>query len=336
MTFGCRFRDAETMNDRLGSPLFQRWTKLEERLDLRLDSLELLRENRTCWIYRARVEGESLVLKQYKRHARELCAREVAAVRLYSRLSREVPNLIPSTVRAWNVETGTVCVTFIEGELMSDVLRFGGRSARERARCCAALARVGELLRRVRQETSREAFFSPFLEEYVLHVSRLLEGLPGLGTFFAGYVDSARRLYEDVQASGEGVSLAHGDLVFANLILAGERVGLIDFANANPESHVLDDVYNLRVTCQNLLHVPQGLRRDLVSALESSLELEGCDRRVHRFFWEYHKRRWLHLQLSGGWARRARALALLPRMLRTEPLTLDRTAAGALIPNGAR
>jgi tRNA A-37 threonylcarbamoyl transferase component Bud32 len=306
------------------SPLYQRWAKLEERLDVRLDSLTLLRENRTCWIYLSQVAGERVVLKQYKHHARQLCSREAVAVSLYSSLCRELRGLLPSEIRAVNPETGTLCITFIEGELMSDVLRRGARSARERTRCCSALERVGELLARMRERTARPGSYSPFLEEYMVHVSRLLEETPGLGAVFKGYSATALHLFEDLRDAAEETSLSHGDLVCANLILSGDRVGVIDFANANLDSHYLDDVYNLRVTCQNLLHLPRGFRRDLMLAIASSVDLEQCDARTHRFFWEYHKRRWLHLQLCGSWARRARALALLPGMVRqTEPLTLS-------------
>lgn len=306
------------------SPLYQRWAKLEERLDVRLDSLTLLRENRTCWIYQSQVAGESVVLKQYKHHARQLCAREAAAVSLYSTLCRELRGLLPSEIRAANPDTGTLCITFIEGELMSEVLRTGARSARERTRCSSALERVGELLLRLRQHTVRAGSFSPFLEEYMVHVSRLLEETTGLGSLFKGYAASALQLYEDLRDAADETSLSHGDLVCANLILSGDRVGVIDFANTNLDSHFLDDVYNLRVTCQNMLHLPRSFRHELMVAISSSLDLEACDDRTHRFFWEYHKRRWLHLQLCGSWARRARALTLLPSMMRqTAPTPLQ-------------
>lgn len=301
----------------MGSPLEQRWAKLEGRLDLQLDSLSLLRENRTCWIYAARAAGEAVVVKQYKPQARALCAREARAHRVYTQLCDAVPGLLPSEIRGINEETGSLCLTFIEGELMSEVLRKRGDDTGEQRRCRAALERVGELLAHLRARTSSDRPPAPFLEEYLVHTSRSLERTPVLGALFAGYEASARSLYEELGAAGEPTSLSHGDLVFANLILDGAQVGLIDFANANPESHPLDDVYNLEVTCANLLHLSARFRADLAQALRSRLDLSGSDARTHRFYWEYHKRRWLHLQLGSGWIHRARAVAVLPRLLRS-------------------
>ncbi len=301
----------------MGSPLYQRWAKLEGRLDLQLDSLSLLRENRTCWIYAARAAGEALVVKQYKSQARALCAREAHALQLYAALCDDVPGLLPSEVRRLNEETGSLCLTFIEGELMSEALRKRGNDAAEQRRCRAAIERVSALLAKLRAQTCSDRLPAQFLEEYIVHTSRRLEQAAVLGALFAGYEVSARALYVELEEAGELTSLSHGDLVFANLILDGDQVGLIDFANANPDSHPLDDVYNLEVTCANLLHLSARFRADLARAIRSALDLSASDPRTHRFYWEYHKRRWLHLQLDSGWAQRARVLAVLPRLLRS-------------------
>lgn len=301
------------------SPLHQRWARLEERLDRRLDALVPIRENRTCWIYRARAAGEDLVVKQYKHHARQLCAREAQALRLYSELCRGLDQLLPSELRALNERTGTLSTTFIEGELMSSALRRCWWSRRERSRCRYALQRVSELLQRFWERTRSECAPSSFLEKYLVHTSEQLEGMPIYGALFDGYVRSARQLYQDLKEAGDRTSLSHGDLVCANLVLCGDRVGVIDFANANPESHPLDDVYNMQVTLENLFHLPVSLRRELCAAISSGLNIGSTDPRTRTFYWEYHKRRWLHLQLSGGWARRARTLAILPLVMSSSP-----------------
>lgn len=318
----------------MGSPLYQRWAKLEGRLDLKLDALSLLRENRTCWIYLAQSAGETVVVKQYKPHARQLCGREARAVRLYTELCDQLRGLLASEIRGLNEATGTLCLTFIEGELMSEALRKHGSNAQGQRRCRAALERVSDLLGRIRERTSSLEAPAPFLEEYFVHTSRQLEALPALGAAFSGYGASAHQLFEDLKEAGEATSLSHGDLVCANLILGGDRVGVIDFANANPESHVLDDIYNLQVTCANLLHLPKHFRHELALAICSSVDVADSDPRTHRFYWEYHKRRWLHLQLGSGWIRRARAIALLPRMLRSPapPWTAGETDAVTLEP----
>ncbi len=300
----------------MGAPLYERWDKLEERLDLRLEALSLLRENATCWIYQAEAAGETVVVKQYKRHARALCAREADALALYGELCESSATLLPSRTLAVSPTKGTLCVSYIDGRLMSEVLR-GPLNAGRRKKCQQAVGEIGHLLSRLRKRSLTHRDPSPFLEEYILFVSRGLERTPGLGAIvFRGYERQAARLYEELCESEERASLSHGDLVPANIVVGDRGVGLIDFANTNPEGHTLDDLYNFQITCENLVHLPSSFRRDLVGALHEAVGLGEHDERAHRFFWEYHRRRWILLQLSGGLAHRAKALVRLPSMLR--------------------
>lgn len=302
------------------TPHHLHWQKLEERLDLRLDTLVPVRENRLCWIYRGKSRGEQVIVKQYKRDCHEGAAREARAVARYAEACRDVPAMLASSVVAQNDETGTLCISFIPGRLLSMELR-KPLSRVKRQAVLAAVGDLGRLLARLRELTQSAHVLSSFLEEYMLHTSHRLASLPVLGpVLFGDHASDASRMFEELLTVREPSSLSHGDLVFANMIFDERRVGLIDFANANFESHTLDDVYAFQTTCDNMLHLSSSLRFDLANALRAGLGRTSFDPRVHQFFWEYHRRRWLTINLNGTWMRRIRFLLALPRMSRSVPV----------------
>jgi aminoglycoside phosphotransferase (APT) family kinase protein len=92
-------------------------------------------------------------------------------------------------------------------------------------------------------------------------------------------------------------SFVHGDFVFKNMHVDGERIGLIDFANANPLSHPLNDIYNLHFALANML-VPQGFKDRLMASFREGWGNVTFPEIVHRFYYEYHRRRWLMLKLT--------------------------------------
>ncbi len=301
-------------------PHYLRWEKLEERLDLRLEELKAVRENRCCWIFSGQTGGEPVIVKQYKRGAYEGCAREARAIECYAEACRDVPGVLPSRIVSVNVRAGTLCISFIRGELLSTTLR-RAPSGRDRSAVLEAMASTGRLLTRLRSGTASPRPPSPFLEEYFLYASTRLAQLPLLGsTLFAEFYRDAEHLFEELKDAGEHSSLSHGDLVLANMIFDGRRIGFIDFAHANFEGHVLDDVYNLWVTFETLWYASQSLRVDLLNALREGVGPLHHDYRAHRFFWEYHRRRWLAIHVGGDFVQRIKFLWALPRLARPQHL----------------
>lgn len=303
------------------SPHHLHWQKLEERLDMRLDSLVPVRENRLCWIFRGRAHGEPVIVRQYKRECREGALREARAVERYGEACESVPSLLPLRVLASNQEEGTLCINLIEGELLSDAMRRPLTRARREA-VLAAVGDLGRLLARLRELTVTAHEPSSFLEEYLLYTSHRLASVPLLGpVLFGDAASDATRLFEELRQAGEPSSLSHGDLVFANMIFDGRSLGLIDFTNANFESHTLDDLYTFQVTCDNLWHLSSSVRFDLSNALRAGLGRMTFDSRTHRFYWEYHRRRWLTINLNGGISHWLKFVLALPRMTRRLPVS---------------
>jgi hypothetical protein len=91
-------------------------------------------------------------------------------------------------------------------------------------------------------------------------------------------------------------SFAHGDLVFVNIHVDGNRIGLIDFANSSCRSHHLNDIYALWFALENMW-LPGRYRRELWASLVSSRGEVSFPPEAHRFWREYHRRRWLMLKV---------------------------------------
>ncbi len=288
---------------------------------MKLDMLVPVRENRLCWIFRGVSRGDPVFVRQYKRECREGAEREARAVGLYYEACHSVPGFLPLRVLASNHEEGTLCINLIHGELLSGALRKPlGRARREAI--LAAVGDLGRLLSRVRELSVTSHEPSSFLEEYLLYTSHRLASIPVLGpVLFGDHASDATRLFEELRQAEESCSLSHGDLVFANMIFDGRSLGLIDFTNANFESHTLDDLYNFQVTCDNLWHLSSSMRFDLSNALRAGLGRMKFDVRAHRFYWEYHRRRWLTINLNGGISRWFKFLMALPRMTRRLPVS---------------
>ena len=135
------------------------------------------------------------------------------------------------------------------------------------------------------------------MHEYMLYASGRLEKVPLIGAPLLGeHLPTAETLFEEAQASGEPTSFCHGDCVLRNAHADEQSIGLIDWANTSHDSHILNDIYNFRTAAHNMFLTP-GYRRQLLEALSEGLGDLAFDIRLHRFFYEYHRRRWLMLKL---------------------------------------
>jgi aminoglycoside phosphotransferase (APT) family kinase protein len=122
--------------------------------------------------------------------------------------------------------------------------------------------------------------------------------MPLLGsTLFKGMSSEAERLSNDFRLSNIVPSFIHGDFVFKNIHIKDERAGLIDFANANSLSHPLNDIYNLRFALANML-LPKKFKADLFAGFQDGLGSRDFTEIAQRFYYEYHRRRWLMLKLT--------------------------------------
>ena len=138
---------------------------------------------------------------------------------------------------------------------------------------------------------------SPFIFEYSEYTSRQLASVPVLGfLFFRGIIKNTSQLSESFKAAQITPSFIHGDFVFRNIHVSGERVGLIDLANTIEKSHTLNDVYNLKFALNNMI-LPKEFKTELWAAFQNGLKPFSFPEIVHHFYYEYHRRRWLMLKI---------------------------------------
>jgi hypothetical protein len=268
-------------------------------LGLQLRSLDLIQENKYCIIYLAATAEGYCILKKYKGDDTALVSAEAEALNLYHQVAQSDPMLMDSGLPLLKEDKNLLCIGFIDGDPFNIVL-YRALKDRSLGRTCVGLmTTLGNTLSKIYETTRRSrAETSPFIFEYLEYCSTKLQRLPLLGPIlFHGASTEALDLCGEFHGVALDPSFAHGDLVFKNIHVKNEQLGLIDFANANPLSHPLNDVYNLRFALANML-IPKRFKLELLKGFHTGLGRFDFPEAAHRFYYEYHRRRWLVLKLT--------------------------------------
>lgn len=297
------------------SPTLQRE---QIRSHLGVERIDLIKENDYCFIYLARTGEEKMIVKHYKGDDPTLAGAEARAVDFYHNLCRTEPGLIDSRTLRFEPDQNLLCIQFVPGECVSQLVYRSRRDAVARKQLLEVMGTLGRLLARVARETARPGEKTdPFIFEYIRHTSRRLRSLPLLGwTWFRESPAEAERLIEALEGARFSPTLIHGDFVFRNMHFHEGRVGLIDFANTGTHSHTYNDVFNLRVALSSMF-LPRRLEEEILETFRDGLGQLDCPPVVADFYREYHLRRWLALKLHaarpGAWAQAYRAVRALSR-----------------------
>jgi tRNA A-37 threonylcarbamoyl transferase component Bud32 len=273
--------------------------KFERLMDAPITGLRELAVNKYCRIVQGVINGELVVMKAYHAGERDLVRREADGIRLYEKLGTADGRFLPGRVLALDEEQRLLVMAFVQGRRLSDILR---EVARDRARWSEAeglLRLAGEFLCALRAKTTLSgAEPDPFHEEYISHCSGRLRGL-GLfgGLLFASAPEEAKVLWDRYRLAGTSPSTAHGDFVLRNLHVEGDRIGVIDFANTLTASHPLNDLYNMRQGME-AMWLPTTFVTNLWRSLQEGFGTESFPEADHAFFHEFHRRRWLMLNLG--------------------------------------
>lgn len=295
--------------------------------DLAMDitSLSFIRENARCRVYRAKSADSLLIIKKYQNMDSSLVEAEASALDLYHSVAESDNNLIDSRTVFFNREKNIIGIGFVDGSSLTRLVGRGNLDDETRDRSLRIMGTPGRLLRRFYDLTRQpEAQTSPALFEYFAHCSKRLEEMSGVGpVLFRGYEESAERLIESFRRARVSPSFAHGDFVTCNIHVAGERAGLIDFAQTDFRSHLLNDLYNLSFALKNM-YISSTYRDALRSALTYGLGELSFPVEAHRFYYEYQRRRWLMLKIRSsslaGWAQAARGLLSFARPFKSKGL----------------
>ncbi|MBT3286166.1 MAG: phosphotransferase [Victivallales bacterium] len=283
-------------------------------LGLPITDLRIIQRNQYCAIYRGLLaDGDRCIVKTYFGSDPELARIETQAADFYRDVVVGLPEVHPGGALAFVPEANILALRFVPGTCFTDAVYAAVRHPAERPRILTATRRLGEILRQLYDASQTQAAIDPFMGEYASHASGRLERLPWpLRRLFAGSQANALALWAAWQADEPVVSFCHGDCTFRNLHLDGGTIGLIDFANARWNSHILNDCYNFRLAAQNMF-LPRSFRDDILTALVAGMGDVRFPESTHHFFHEYHRRRWLMLKLTArnpwAWFQACRALA---------------------------
>lgn len=273
--------------------------ELSEFLDQPIDQLHIIKENKYCYIFKAENDGSLFIIKQYKGDNPALVTAEAEALDFYHQIAEKDDDLIDSKTIKLVKDKNLLSIGFVEGEPFNEFLYRSRRDARLRRRSVRIMFILGKLLNHIYHLTmSEDSEPSLFLFEYSDYCAANLRKLSFWGgTLFRGVVEETHDLAEQFRAADIPTSFTHGDFVFLNIHVSGERVGLIDLANTNRHSHSLNDLYNLLLALDNMM-LPDRLKGQLREALKDGLGDLEFPEISHRFYYEYHRRRWLMLKLG--------------------------------------
>ncbi len=266
-------------------------------LGMRISTLRLIQENKYCFIFFAVADGERCIIKKYKGVDSQLVKTEAEALSLYHKLAVSHSNLMDSGIPILREDKNLLVIGFIEGDTFSRTL-YKAWNRHSKNKCVCFMRILGALIAQIYHETQcPNEETSPFIFEYLNYSSRNLESLKFFRSFFSGAVSEATKLETSFRAAQIIPSFVHGDFVFKNIHVNGNLIGLIDFANANYFSHPLNDIYNLRFALENMF-LSRKFKSDLIVGFIEGLGDLHQPETSHKFYYEYHRRRWLMLKLS--------------------------------------
>lgn len=269
-------------------------------LALDLVDLSPIQRNKYCAIGKGTLrDGRRCILKDYGVSDPALGRQEADALRFYQTISAGRPGLKGCGPLAYNEQKNLLAISFMPGKSYTRFVYTSLFSPKKRRLAVQHARTLGTLLRELylRGPVTTDPHLGDFMSEYLLHASDRLEKIPLLGKIILGeHSISVDDLLTGARDSGERPSFCHGDCVPRNAHTDEQGIGLIDWANTSETSHILNDVYNLRNALQNM-GLSRSYKQQIMQALSDGLGDLAFDVRLHRFFYEYHRRRWLMLKI---------------------------------------
>lgn len=269
-------------------------------LGIELVDLSPIQRNKYCAIGKGTLrDGTLCIVKDYGESDPALGKQEADSLSFYHTISDGVAGLKGCGLLAHNEAENLLAISFMSGESYTRFVYKSFFSKDRKNLACQHAKTLGILLRELylRGPATSGHELGEFMHEYFQHTTSRLEKVPMLGKLILGNNSSdVQTLLSDVKASGERPSFCHGDCVPRNAHTDEHGIGLIDWANTSEESHILNDVYNLFTALQNM-GLPRTYKQQIIEALSDGLGDLSFDIRLHRFFYEYHRRRWLMLKL---------------------------------------
>jgi tRNA A-37 threonylcarbamoyl transferase component Bud32 len=239
-------------------------------------------------------DGKSLIIKKYKKHCSVSVQMESWALDFYHEIAKDFGEIIDCRTVKLNPDKDMLCMSLMEGENFADILFRSQKDEKSAQRALKTMTALGNFLRRLYNKTCTSKLeTSVAVYENMDYFSRQLESIPLIGPlFFHECGACAKDISETFRRSNLPPSFAHGNLVCENILVDGDRLGLVNFSAANFKSHILDDVYNMRFSLANMT-LPRSFKKALLDAFYREIDTLRFPSAAHRFYYEYHRRRWL-------------------------------------------
>ena len=279
------------------------WT---EQLNLQFDSAKIVYCNAYCAIFSATYKEadttKSAIIKRYKPESTELAKTESEALDFYSQMVADMPEFMPSRSLAFCEQTNLLAIEYVPGIRFTEATYKSVARPAKRKQIVRFCHSLGRLLARFHERTEQKStHLSPMLEDYICFTGQRLESLPKIGpNRFADAEAEGAQLFRDAARASRNLGyFCHGDMVFRNIHIQGDKLGIIDWANTNRASHILNDLYNFYFAACNMW-IPNRMRQTMIDAISDGLGSIGFEPALHKFYYEYHRRRWLMLKLTSS------------------------------------
>jgi hypothetical protein len=274
----------------------QKISTLRNQLGDSFEVSSLLASNPYCHIYKGSRDGEDCIIKQYAEGRQNLADREVEGITAYEKSVLGNTGFHSCRVMFQHQESGIFAMSFVPGSPLAHRLR-SGMGTRERTEVLELMERLGSWLARFTALERKKGKPDVFLGEYLVYCSSKLEKSMWGGWLFPRMVAEAKELMKQYHRDDQVVGRIHGDFVPRNIHVDGTTLGVIDFANTLRESSPLNDLINFRMALENMGMSAKNTR-SIYGALLSGFGCYECGIAELEFYGEYHRRRWLMLNLT--------------------------------------
>ena len=259
------------------------------KTDLPLTNIHLIKKNPYCAIYRATCEQETVIVKHYVQDQEKLVANEAKSVALYQKIAARHHMWFDCKVIECNVPRGVLVVSFVPGTSLSHNIYH----SKNKQQLLENVVSLGKLLASMYQETQQTGTLDSFFYEYIDYCQQKLQAVRGVRKHLIKryHFPQVKKLHS------VNISFSHGDFVPANIHVEKDKIGLIDFANSNDRTHIVNDIINFRIAINNML-IAKSLKRDILQALHRGIGELIVDPAVVDLFRAFHYYRWLMLNIN--------------------------------------
>lgn len=267
-------------------------------LGFTVHSVKPIQDNKYCSILHATRDDTPIIVKKYYGEETKLAKTERDGLELYKKLSEGRDGWLSGGCVVLVEAENVLAIDYIPGIALSDYLY---ETAKRKAFAEAEeyFDKLGSFLKELHDETKEPLeVLDPFHFEYIRYTTDRLKKST-IGKLALRGADSAETLIDRVRVAKIIPSFVHGDFVPRNIHVEQGKIGLIDFANCLRSSHPLNDLYNMFFALESMV-IPGAMRQRLWAALIGPMRSIGFSDIAHEFFFEYHRRRWLMLNLTAG------------------------------------